>query len=256
MNRNSESDVIILKNSRIGDIHQGVTMLSSDTGLISAIAHGAYSQKGKLRGLTNPFFHGHCYLYTDPVKKSVKITDLVISDYFPGLRESVTRYYSASLWAELVLKTFGGESEALFALLLAALRVLDNADDCSAVTIQFLWRYLELSGLQPDLGGCASCGRQLPHGTSRRYHARHSGFLCRECAAAAPEPGAGAAEAITLSAGAAAYLQHTGALEFPAALGVGADRALLGNAKRMLYRLAQDVAEAPLNTLRIGGGIL
>lgn len=256
MNRNSETDIIILKNSRIGDIHKGVVMLSCDAGLVSAIAHGAYSQKGKLRGVTNPFFHGHAYLYSDPVKKSVKITDLVIADYFPGLRESVTRFYTASLWAELVLKTFGGESETLFALLLAALRALDGADDCSAVTIQFLWRYLELSGLQPDLGGCASCSRTLPHGASRRYHPRHSGFLCDECAAGTTEPGAGEAETITLSAGAAAYLQHTGALEFSAALGVGADRALLGNAKRMLYRLAQDVAEAPLNTLRIGAGIL
>lgn len=268
MNRNSDTDVIILKNARIGDIHKSVTMLSAELGLISAVAHGAYSQKGKLRGVTNPFFHGHCYLYSDPVKKSLKVTDLVVTDYFPGLRESVSRFYTASLWAELVLKTFGGESDRLFELLLAALRAVDGADDCSPVMIQFLWRYLELSGLQPDLGSCASCDRTLAHGDARRYHARHFGFLCVECAdgaqgadadptRSAGVPGSAATvEPVSLGAGAAAYLLHTGALEFAAALSVGADRALVGNAKRVLYRLAQDVAETPLNTLRIGGGIL
>ena len=55
MNRSHSTDAIVLKNTRIGEIHKGVVMLTSDEGLVNAIAHGAYSQKGKLRGTTNLF---------------------------------------------------------------------------------------------------------------------------------------------------------------------------------------------------------
>ena len=250
MNRNSETDVIILKNSRIGDIHKGVTMLSPQQGLLSAIAHGAYSQKGKLRGVTNPFCYGRCYLYTDPVKKSIKITDLSVNDFFSGLRESVTRFYSASLWAELVLKTFGGgaESDRLFALLLDALRALDSATDFRPVSIQFLWRYLETAGLQPELDTCGDCGAELAADSRRYYDPRQAGFVCANCA--------NRSAAAALGPAAAGYLQYSGQLDFSAALKIRLDDGALQNARTVLYRLVQDVAETPLNSLRIGGGIL
>lgn len=250
MNRTSTTDAIILRNSRIGDIHKRVTMLTPDQGLLSAIAHGAYSRKGTLRGVTNPFCYGRCYLYTDPVKQSVKITDLSVHEFFPGLRESITRFYSASLWAELLLKTFGGggQSEPLFTLLLSALRALDSAVDFSPVTIQFLWRYLETGGLQPELDACAACGRRFPPSDHRYYDSRCAGFACSQCTDPAICP--------ALSPGAAAYLAHSGGLEFSRALQIGLNAAASRNARRVLYRIVQDVAENPLNTLRIGGSLL
>ena len=248
MNRSSTTEVVILRNGRIGEIHKSVWMLSPDLGLISAIAHGAYSQKGKLRGVTNPFSFGRCYLYTDPVKNSVKITDLVVHDFFPGLREDVAKYYTASLWAELVLRTFGGggESRALFALLVESLRALDEAAGFEPVTVQFLWRYLAVSGLQPDLDECAVCGAAL--GGMRAWDSSHGGFLCEACVQTA--------DRTSLNAGAAAYLRHGGSLPLPESLDIRLEAAAMSNAKRVLYRIVQDVAETPLNSLRIGGGIL
>lgn len=248
MNRSSTTEVVILRNGRIGEIHKSVSMLSPDMGLISAVAHGAYSQKGKLRGVTNPFSFGRCYLYTDPVKQSVKITDLSVHDFFPGLREDIAKFYTASLWAELVLHTFGGggESATLFALLVESLRALDAAPDFEPVTVQFLWRYLAVSGLQPDVEECTACG--APLSGMRAWDPSHGGFLCDACV----QTGDRAA----LTAGAAAYLRHSGSLPFLQSLDIGLDAASMTNAKRMLYRIVQDVAETPLNSLRIGGGIL
>lgn len=250
MSRNSSTDVVILKNSRIGEIHKGVSMLTPDMGLVSAIAHGAYSRTGKLRGVTNPFCSGRCYLYTDPVKKSVKITDLTVSEFYPGLRENISKFYTASLWAELVLKTFGGggESDRLFALLVESLRALDVADHFAPVGIQFLWRYLEVSGLQPDLSECASCAMPLGPGVARIYNPVHGGFVCENCASMA--------DGARLTPGAASYLMHSGSLELGDALQIRLDPASIANARTLLYRIAQDVADTPLNTLRIGGGIL
>ncbi|TVR02842.1 MAG: DNA repair protein RecO [Spirochaetaceae bacterium] len=248
MSRSSTTEVVILRNGRIGEIHKNVWMLSPDLGLISAIAHGAYSQKGKLRGVTNPFSFGRCYLYTDPVKKSVKITDLAVHEFFPGLREDVAKFYTASLWAELVLRTFGGggESGTLFSLLVESLHALDATTGFEPVTVQFLWRYLGVSGLQPDLDECAVCGAPLSAG--RAWDASHGGFLCPACAQTA--------DRAELTAGAAAYLRHSGTLSLSDSLHIRLEAAALSNAKRVLYRIVQDVAETPLNSLRIGGGIL
>ncbi len=248
MSRSSTTEVVILRNGRIGEIHKSVWMLSPDLGLISAVAHGAYSQKGKLRGVTNPFSFGRCYLYTDPVKQSVKITDLAVHDFFPGLRENVAKFYTASLWAELVLRTFGGggESGTLFSLLIESLRALDAATGFEPVTVQFLWRYLAVSGLQPDLDECTVCGAPLSR--ARAWDASHGGFLCESCAQTGDRD--------RLNPGAAAYLRHSGALSLSSSLDIRLDAASMTNAKRVLYRIVQDVAETPLNSLRIGGGIL
>jgi DNA repair protein RecO (recombination protein O) len=250
MSRSSSTEVVILRNSRIGESHKSVSMLTPDLGLISAIAHGAYSQKGKLRGVTNPFCSGLCYLYTDPVKKSVKITDLTVREFYPGLRENISKFYTASLWAELVLKTFGGggESERLFELLVESLRALDVADRFEPVAIQFLWRYLEVSGLQPDLGECAACGAPLAPAAARGYDARHGGFVCADCASMV--------DAARLAPGAASYLLYSGELDLEDALLIRLDPAATANVKTLLYRIAEDVADTKLNTLRIGGGIL
>ena len=150
MARNQVCTGIVLRTYRIAEIHMGVTLFTDSAGLVSAIAHGAHSQKGKLRALTNPFCHGTIYLYSDPVSKSTKITDADIQDYFMGIRESVRRFYTASLWGEIVLKSYGGGegSGALFDLFLSSLRKLDTTPDpmVPLVSFSFLRVFFSLRG--------------------------------------------------------------------------------------------------------------
>ncbi len=98
-------------------------MLTPADGLVRAIAHGANSAKGKLRGTTVPFCSGRAYLYTNPRTQSTKITDMDATEFFSGIRGDLKKFYTASLWAELVLKTFatGGSAPDLFALIHASL---------------------------------------------------------------------------------------------------------------------------------------
>ena len=103
-------------------------MLTPDEGLVRAIAHGANTAKGKLRGSTVPFCSGRAYLYSNPAKQSIKITDMDATEFFSGIRGDLKKFYTASLWAELILKTFasGGAEAGLFGLFRSALGELDR----------------------------------------------------------------------------------------------------------------------------------
>ena len=251
MNRSHSTQAIILKNNRIGEIHKGVVMLSPDEGLVRAIAHGAYSQKGKLRGTTNLFCTGTCYLYTDPVKQSTKITDFDVSEYFSGIREDLVKFFTASLWAESILKTYatGGESAGLYRLFTEALTELQvrPAAEASRVSIHFVWRFLEFSGMQPDLEYCAISGEYLAENEPIYYSARDQGF-CSPLHAREEWP--------RWQPGAAAYMRHAGHLLLADALKIVPPDGAVARIKRVLYSILEEHVESPLNALRSGAGIL
>jgi DNA repair protein RecO (recombination protein O) len=251
MDRRRSTPAIILRAYRIGEIHRGVVMLTPEEGLVRAIAHGALSQKGRLRGSTVPFTLGECYLYTDPVRQSVKVTDMQAACHFVGLREDIKRFYTASLWTELILKTFasGGSADLLFVLFTDALRLLDASDreEADRISIQFLWRFLDLAGSRPDLDVCACSGETLPPDVPVYYAPAETGF----CAEAYSTD-----SMIEWSAGIAAYLRHSSSLELAAAVRVAPPVDAAPRIKRVLYMIVQDLVESPLHTLRIGSGII
>ena len=241
----------MLRNTRIGEIHKGVTLLTPADGLVRAIAHGAYSQKGKLRGTTNLFCYGTCYLYTDRQKDSVKITDFAVREFFVPIREDIVRFYTASLWAEAIIKTHAGGADAdgLFALLIEALGELQSRPSAEAerVSLQFVWRFLGISGLQPDLEHAADSGEFLEEGAPVYFSAREQGFLNQSAAAD---------DSSAWQPGALAYMRHTASLPFADALKPHPPEGASVRIKRVLYAILQEHVEAPLNSLRSGSGIL
>ncbi|MFW5683967.1 MAG: DNA repair protein RecO [Spirochaetota bacterium] len=251
MNRSHTAEAIVLKNNRVGEIHKGVVLLTPEDGLVRAIAHGAYSQKGKLRGTTNLFCTGTCYLYTDRAKQSTKITDFDVREYFSGIREDLVKFYTASLWTEVVLKTYatGGESDRLFRLLVSSLLELQSrpATESERVSVQFVWRFLAFSGSQPDLEFDAISGDLLAEGEPIYYSAQDDGF-CSGDRAHDDMP--------RWMPGAAAYLRHSGGLDLAEALRIIPPSGALARIKRVLYAILEEHVDAPLNSLRSGIGIL
>lgn len=248
MERNSTCSGIVLRNHRIGEIHKGVVILTDHMGLLSAIAHGAYSQKGRLRGVTNPFCTATFYLYHNPSKNSTKITDVEVEDFHQGLREDLGRFYAASLWAEIVVKSYGGgdDSKELYELLCRALSTVENieASRVRRVSVQFVWRYLEIAGIRPNPAECVVSGRDLATADTA-YSRVHGGFV----AEGYTEEGD-----IAISSGARMYLRHTSALSLPDAVAVGLDEQSLASLQRALFVMVQDAVESPLHSLKIGEG--
>jgi len=257
MSRNETCNAIVLRSYPIGEIHMGLTLFTEESGLLQAIAHGANSKRGKLRGLTNPFCYGTAFLYHDPVKKSTKVGDFDVQNFFIGLRENVRRYYTASLWAEVVLKSFGGGESArpLFALFVSSLSLLDAATEemIPVTSVQFLARYLALVGHLPDTSECGSCGRPLTAAGSAddrpvSYSGARELFLCDRCA------GSGR---LQLPAAALAYLEKSlGYRSIAEAVRVPVDSAAVGALTPLLYALVGSLVETPLSTLEVGRGIL
>jgi DNA repair protein RecO (recombination protein O) len=250
MSRNFRTGGIVLRNNRFGEIHKGVTLLSPEHGLLSAVAYGAYSAKGKLRSITNPLCAGTFFLYRDPVKDAVKITDMDCRDFFEGVRSSIVKFFIASVWLETVLKTFGGDAPETFSLLHGSLRLLDACAEETAprLLVQFLWRYLDLAGSLPDTEACAGCGETRGETGGLVYRRGNLGFFCHGCA--------GASEGtVPLSAGALNYLAYSRELPLEKAAACTPDAASFAALKQALLFLAEDLAGGPLNSIRTGKGI-
>ncbi len=154
MNRYRSGEAIIIENRRIGEIHKGVSLFTPDDGIIRAIAYGAYSHRGSLRGVTAPFVHGTVWLYHEPARSRIKLTDIDVIQMFHEIREDLLRFYTAGLWSEIVLRSFGGGEAAteLFDLFRQSLAMLCSCDEPATkrLSAQFQLRFLALAGAPVD----------------------------------------------------------------------------------------------------------
>ena len=250
MFRSSATPAIVLRKTRMGESHKALTLLTPGSGLVHAVAHGAYKMNSRLRPC-EPLVVIRAFLYHEPVKNQYKLTDAEVLELLEGVRGSVLRYYAASLWAEVTLKSFGaGESYGeLYRLLHEALLLLDRLPEEreGLLTTQFLMRFLALSGHAPELGHCDSC--HAAFGPSQ------SAFLSREtaalnCGRCAP------ADSLRMPPGARAYLEGTLPLPLVRAARVSLEGEALSRLRRIAYHLVEASLESRLNTLRAGEGIL
>lgn len=212
------------------------------------MAYGAAKTTSRLRLATLLFIHADVRLYRDPVKDQYKITEITCRDDFGGIRSSVPRYFAASLWAEVVLRSPGAADPAdLYALLLGCLAALHASEQAvqRVLSVQFIWRYLGHCGLQPDLHLCAACDRALSPSVPGYLSERYGDIRCADCSAPADR---------ALSAGARAYLSHTERLTpvRAAAVRLQDDRVLAN----VMYRMVQRALDTSLAALQSGAGVL
>lgn len=250
MFRTSSTEAIVLRKVRVGEIHKSLTLLSPTLGLLRVMAHGAYKIRSRLRTASEPFVVIRAYLYHEPVKNQYKVTDIEMLDALAGIRRSVLRFFTASLWAEVCLKSFGGGEgfAGLYGLFREALALLDVSSEAAVpgLSVQFLARFLEVAGHRPNLEHCGACGAELetPGGA----------YLTDDCSLVCPM--CGRPEAPHLPGGALRYLQATTRLPLAQAARIGLEARALEAAKEAMYGLIRRSIEADLNSVRCGAGIL
>jgi DNA repair protein RecO (recombination protein O) len=251
MFRNSVTTGIVLHTNRIGEYHRGVTLLTENMGILNAIAHGAQKTRSRLRSATESFCLSTVYLYLDPVKNVYKITDMAVHHFFEALRRSLTLYYTASLWTEAIIKSYGaGEnSSTLFNLYVDCLKALERLGQQKHlyISIQFLWRFLRLCGFNPDVNNCDDCGRHLSPGEDASLNIKSTDFLCNDCC---NDP------RFVLNPGARRFLERTTREPLAQALRYTLDEASLIKLKDTLYRLLQGLLETKLNSIECAQGII
>lgn len=248
MNRNIKTDSIILRSRRIGELHKGLSCLTRSHGIIDAIAYGAGKGKSKLSGLVDPFSILHLYLYYDPVKDNYKISDIDQKIIFPNIRLELGKFYIASFWSELILKSFsgGGESEQVYPLFAESLIILNEIDKegQNLILIQFIWRYLKISGFQADTGHCTRCDRVLTDTPEVFFDERDNEIVCSDCRANM--------DMLKFSSGGLKYLRYTSNLDIEKSMKVGLDNKSIDVLKRILLTMVLGIVEYPLNTLKKG----
>ena len=248
MNRNHKTDSIILRTRRIAELHKGLTCLTRSLGIIDVIAYGAGKGKGKLSGMVDPFSLLSMYLYYDPVKDSYKVNDIEQKKIFPNIRIDLGKFYIASFWAEMILKSYsgGGESEAIYPLFAKSLTILNDTGKSgqNLILIQFIWRYLGISGFRPDIKVCGSCGSSLSSKENIWFDERENSIICSSCR--------GSGSTLPFSSGGRKYLEHSSLLNLDKSMRIGLDSNSIDVLKRILFAMIQNIVEYPLNTLKKG----
>jgi DNA repair protein RecO (recombination protein O) len=187
MARTFTYSALVLRSRLSGESNREITFLTAEEGLIQATVFGG--PKSKLRAHTAPYHRGKLWIYRDPVKGFMKVTDFDVQIWRPGIRELYERTMAASALAEAVLTTHGGGgawTEAL-SLMDGALDALDNADEAASrrILIHFLWNWAEILGQRPELA-CRVCGSdafQAREDGLLWYSLRDGTLICPSCAA-------------------------------------------------------------------------
>ncbi len=251
MTRTSTTEAVVLRKIRIGEIHKALTLFSPEKGLLSAIAHGAFKIRSRLRTASEPFHVIRVYLYHEPVHDQYKVTDIESLNALDGIRRSVERYYAASLWAEVIIRSYGGGESfaAPYRLLVDSLSLLEHAQQRSIthLTCQYLMRFLDLLGQRPDLERCGICATGFDTQSGVYLSREERALVCQRCA----KP-----SALFLPAGAQRYLERTAKLPLEAAARVGLEDQSLQAVKEAAYFLVQAALETNLNAIKSGVGIL
>ena len=252
--RNLVYEVLALRSKETPAGTRVLTMLSAEAGIIDAFVFGG--PKSKLRSLATPWGAGRAFLYRDPVRDYLKLSDFAVDRPFSGLRDNLRKLLAASLLGELLIKTSGGGGD--FG------RVLELSIDClsgieglpEAKTdyplLLFIWRLVELIGLLPDAESCVFCARGIEASESRCWIPREGGFACVDCR---PDEGGGE-ESPRLSAGAYRWLERSRGLSSLEASAVGLDSRSHSGLRRLCFGLAREAVEGPLESLATGQGIL
>jgi DNA repair protein RecO (recombination protein O) len=167
---------LVLRSRLSGESNREITFLTAEEGLIQATVFGG--PKSKLRAHTSPYHRGKLWIYRDPVKGFMKVTDFDVQIWRPGVRELYERTMAASALAETVLTAHGGGgawTEAL-SLMDGALDALDTADEEASrrLLIHFLWNWAEILGQRPELA-CRVCGAGAFQALERRPQTSQSG---------------------------------------------------------------------------------
>ncbi len=252
MGRNFRTKGVILKAYRVAEYHKGLVIISPDAGIFHATAFGAYKGKSKLSGVSEPFTEGDLLLYHDPVKDRYKVSEVVPLSYHEELRTDLDRYYTGLFWSELLIKSFGGGSEytQLYNLLHLFLSFLGKTQHIERANLQFIWRFLEVTGFLPDISACGNCGRKLVDADTLYW--QNGEFVCSDCTFVPAERGGLQQNMHKLTPAARKYLRHTSGLSPEKTEGISISGSEIQALKILLYSVIEDVIGFQLNTLQKG----
>ncbi len=171
MSRTYQTTGINLKSSPIGEADRLVTILTSDLGLIRAIAPGARKPKSSLGGRVGIFVTNQLLIVRG--KSLDRITQAETVHNYRYLSQDLTKLAIGQYWAEIVLDQAltGHPQPELYELLNVHLgRLEETSIDPMAHLCQGIFHLLAQGGIAPQLYNCFASGRAVePDLTNSRW---------------------------------------------------------------------------------------
>ena len=258
MQRNTSTPAIILSLRPLGENNSSVTILTPTEGISYVTLYGG--PKSKMKSLVSQFNSGNIWLYENAEKKQTKITDFEVLNYHPSFTQNLFKLYAASLAAELAIKTkCAGSNEQCFILVKGLFDGMELCDDNQSKVglMRFLWRFVELLGIQPQTLECSFCGcsffdNSAGMNTLTFYNCRENAFICADCYASTQNKN----DFLPLNTNALIYLNAVTSLSPSQVRKMQIDKEEYEQIKQILFFLLQNSIEQKLNSIETGIGIL
>ncbi|OQY39290.1 MAG: DNA repair protein RecO [Spirochaetaceae bacterium 4572_7] len=244
MERNIKIRAITLKKIKIGESNIGVTLLTEDDRVLFVMAFGAAKPKSRLFSSVNPFVFSMWNLYYDPIKDLWRGKDSDVIDNNSKLQLSIEKFYIASFFSEIILKSQG--SAGVFSLLYQGLVTLSATDNRDRIIVQFILRYLLGQGILPSFEYCDSCERRVDK--ESLYYIGFDEFSCSRCLKVH--------NYIELTAGAIIYWDRTRTMDITTAINISLELESLLKLKKYCIALIRKHTEGKLSTLDSADGLI
>ncbi len=179
---------IILRRTAYGDADLILTLFTPDRGKISVVAKSAKKSVKRFGGILEILttIDAVCRV---PVRRRgglPVLQEATSTCPFPSIRSNVTRMAYGSFWAELVSEWMeaGVAQPHIYNLLEDTLAALDDGRiEGDSLSIIFMTRFLDASGLCPRLDRCIRCGLSLDRmpGDRVTVDVAGGGLVCGDC---------------------------------------------------------------------------
>jgi DNA repair protein RecO (recombination protein O) len=236
----ASTSALVLSTTPLNEQDKLVCLLTSNQGLLKAVAPGAAKMKNRFGSLLELFTAGDFYYYWNEEKELATLSKGEIRQSFFAVVSMAENIFYFYLIAEIVLKfiPLNQCDDRMYKLLLAILRGRENKLAMDWLLLYFLVWFLRSEGLLFNPGRCSNCS------TARMSRAwvrnDYRGLLCSNCKTS---------ERLTLDREELAYIHWT-ARHHPQDSGLWAGRFLPASMIRLLVGKVEYHGEFALQSSR------
>lgn len=172
---------LVLRQVKVGEADQILTLLTPDLGVVSASAKGSLRLKNRLFSASGLFCYSEFSLTSG--RSHYFVESAQVKKVFHGISESVEGMSLATYMAEIVLSLSPAppEADAQLRLLLNSLYMIGQKKmPLRQLKTIYELRAMSMAGYQPNLLACSECGRY--DGGEFYFDPIEGNLLCAECA--------------------------------------------------------------------------
>ena len=179
-----KTEAIALGRTDYSDSSQIITFYTRDYGKIHTIAKGFKRASGRHSPKAVDLLTYYQILFIKKEHTQLHtLTEAILQDNYPLLRNNLDKYYKASYIAELV-NEFTEENdpcEQLFDVFLNTLAGISTDTDATIRLLVFEIKLLHILGYLPEWRHCVNCKKSIRLMSRVQFNAKEGGVLCTSC---------------------------------------------------------------------------